>query len=94
MISIPQEADPVFIGTTHFVMVARNKNGRASAVHPILSKNPEVCTVSASIFDPLPCTSLSNTRRHISTKRFTRKAKNAITSVVHVLALPLNTPHL
>lgn len=49
MISIPQEADPVFIGTTHFVMVARNKNGRASAVHPILSKNPEVCTVSAAI---------------------------------------------
>lgn len=42
MISIPHEADPVFIGTTHFVMVARNKNGRASAVHPILSKNPEV----------------------------------------------------
>lgn len=53
MISIPQEADPVFIGTTHFVMVARNKNGRASAVHPILSKNPEVSidsTVAVFLF--------------------------------------------
>jgi hypothetical protein len=61
MISIPHEADPVFIGTTHFVMVARNKNGRASAVHPILSKNPEVSYLQP--FPPSPIHFIRNTRR-------------------------------
>jgi acyl-coenzyme A thioesterase 9 len=48
MISIPQDANPVFIGTTHFVMVARNKHGRASPVYPIKSSNPTYKAIFAA----------------------------------------------
>lgn len=41
MVSIPREGSPVFLGTTHFVMVAR-KEGKAAPVHSLRFDNPLV----------------------------------------------------